>query len=70
MEDLGLTEKDVPNSIAHSKADDKHGKMFLPFLEQHVPVGEEEKVLEAAKESLELRAVWYEGMTTVVEKID
>jgi pyrroloquinoline quinone (PQQ) biosynthesis protein C len=70
MKDLGLTEKDVPNSIVHSKADDKHGKMFLPFLEQYVAVGEEVKVLQAAKESLELRAVWYEGITRTMEKIN
>jgi pyrroloquinoline quinone (PQQ) biosynthesis protein C len=70
MEDLGLTEEQVPNSVAHSKADEKHGKMFLSVLEQHVSQGQEENVLRAAKCALDLRGVWYEGMAAILEKLE
>lgn len=70
MEDLGLSEEDIPNSIAHSKADEKHGEMFLSVMEQYVPADQEANVLNAATEALELRGVWYEAVAAIIEKMD
>jgi len=69
MEDLHLSEADVPDAVAHSKADQKHGQMFLTSLERYVGPGEEAGVVAAAQESLDLRAIWYGGLTAVVEKL-
>jgi hypothetical protein len=69
MEDLHLSEADVPDAMAHSKADQKHGQMFLTTLERYVAPGEESRVLTAAQESLDLRALWYQGLTTAAEEL-
>jgi len=69
MEDLGLKWKDVPNFKAHREADEEHSEMFLPFLERFA-VGEKEKLaLEAVKESLDLFAIYREGVAIAMEKI-
>ncbi len=69
MEDLGLTWEDVPNSAVHSKADEKHSKMFLSCLAEFVPPDQEPKVLQAVRESLELRELMYWGISDAMEKI-
>jgi pyrroloquinoline quinone (PQQ) biosynthesis protein C len=69
MEDLHLSEADVPDAIAHSKADQKHGQMFLTTLEHYVAPGEESRVLASAQESLDLRALWYQGLTIATEEL-
>jgi pyrroloquinoline quinone (PQQ) biosynthesis protein C len=69
MEDLRLSEADVPDAVAHSKADQKHGQMFLLTLERYVGPEDESRVVAAAQESLDLRALWYAGLTAVAEEL-
>ena len=69
MDDLGLSWAQIPNTAAHSKADEKHSEMFLSVLAEHVPESDEEKVLRAAKESLDFRELMYAGISDAMEKI-
>lgn len=69
MEDLGLSWAQIPNTAAHSKADEKHSEMFLPVLAEFVPQSDEERVLRAAKESLDFRELMYAGICDAMEKI-
>jgi len=69
MEEMGFTWKEIPNLQAHSKADEKHSDMFLPFLKEHA-TGETEKLaVQAAKESLELNAIFRAGIATAQEAL-
>lgn len=43
--------------------------MFLTSLERYVGPAEEAGVVAAAQESLDLRAIWYGGLTAVVEEL-
>lgn len=68
-EDMGLKWRDMPNFDAHRQADEEHSDMFLPFLSEYA-TGEKEKLaLDAVKESLELFAVYREGVALAMEKI-
>ena len=69
MKDLGLSWGQVPNAAAHSQADEKHADMFLPALAEHTPPDQEAKVLQAAKESLQLRELMYLGITEAMAKV-
>ena len=53
----------------HSKADQKHGQMFLSTLERYVGPEDEARVVAAAQESPDLRALWYAGLTAVAEEL-
>ncbi len=68
MEDLAVTREQIPNTAAHSKADEKHSEMFLSVLEDFVPPELDARVLRTAKESLELRHLMYEGISEAMEK--
>lgn len=69
MEELGFTWKEIPNLRAHSQADEKHSDMFLPFLAEHATGGKEAAVIQAAKESLQLNAMFREGIARAQEKL-
>ena len=69
MRDLGFTRKQIPNTDAHSKADEKHSEMFLTVLAEFVPAHEEVRVVQAAKESLELRQLMYQGISEAMAKV-
>ena len=60
--DLGFKPEQMPNFVAHSKADEKHSEMFLDILERYVPPGGEEGVLKTAKESMEIHRAYFGGM--------
>jgi pyrroloquinoline quinone (PQQ) biosynthesis protein C len=69
MDDMGLKMKDMPNFEAHAEADEEHSDMFLPFLERFA-TGEKEKLaLQAVQESLDLFAIYREGVAVAMEKI-
>jgi pyrroloquinoline quinone (PQQ) biosynthesis protein C len=69
MEELGLSWRDMPNFGAHSEADEEHSDMFLPFLERFA-TGEKEKLaLQAVQESLDLFAIYREGVALAMEKL-
>jgi pyrroloquinoline quinone (PQQ) biosynthesis protein C len=68
MEDLGLSWQQVPNAAAHSKADEKHSDMFVSSIAEFVQKGQEEQVLEAARESLQLRELMLWGISEAMEK--
>jgi pyrroloquinoline quinone (PQQ) biosynthesis protein C len=69
MEDMGFTWKEIPNLQAHSQADEKHSDMFLPFLAEHATGEWEMLALQAAKESLDLNAMYREGIAAAQERI-
>lgn len=69
IEDMGFSWKQIPNLQAHSQADEKHSDMFLPFLEQYATGGEEPLALQAAKDSLDLNAIYREGIAAAQEQI-
>ena len=49
--------------------DEKHSDMFLPFLAEHATGKKEPAAIQAAKESLELNALFREGIAKAQEKI-
>ncbi|HZD40141.1 MAG TPA: iron-containing redox enzyme family protein [Terriglobales bacterium] len=69
MEDMGLKWKDMPNFSAHREADEEHSDMFLPFLSEHATGKKEKKALDAVKESLDLFALYREGVAKAMEMI-
>ena len=69
MDELGFTWKEIPNLQAHSQADEKHSDMFLPFLAAHATGEKEGAAILAAKESLELNAMFREGIAKAQEKL-
>jgi pyrroloquinoline quinone (PQQ) biosynthesis protein C len=69
MDDMGFTWKQIPNMQAHSQADEKHSDMFLPFLEQYATGEKEALALQAAQESLDLNALFRDGIAAAQEKI-
>jgi len=69
MEEMGFSWKEIPNLQAHSQADEKHSDMFLPFLEEHATGEKEAAAVQAAKESLELNALFRKGIAEAQEKL-
>ena len=69
MEDLGFTWKDIPNLQAHSQADEKHSDMFLPFLAEFATGEKETIAIQAAKESLDLNAIYRNGIALAMERL-
>ncbi|HEY2986568.1 MAG TPA: iron-containing redox enzyme family protein [Candidatus Binatia bacterium] len=69
MEDMGFTWKEIPNLQAHSQADEKHSDMFVPFLAQYATGEKEALALRAAKESLDLNAMYREGIAEAQERL-
>ena len=69
MEEMGFTWKEIPNLQAHSKADEKHSDMFLPFLREFASGGMEALVVQAAKESLDLNALFRKGIVEAQEML-
>jgi pyrroloquinoline quinone (PQQ) biosynthesis protein C len=68
-QDLGLQWRDMPNFDAHRQADEEHSDLFLPFLAEHA-TGEKERIaLDAVKESLDLFALYRDGVAHAMEKI-
>jgi len=69
MDEMGFTWKEIPNLQAHSQADEKHSDMFLPFLTEYATGEKEAAAMRAAKESLDLNAIFREGIAREQEKI-
>lgn len=69
MEEMGFTWKEIPNLQAHSKADEKHSDMFLPFLREFASGGMEALAVQAAKESLDLNALFRKGIAEAQEML-
>jgi pyrroloquinoline quinone (PQQ) biosynthesis protein C len=68
-EDMAIAWRDMPNFVAHSQADEEHSDMFLPFLEKYATGEKEQIALGAVKESLELFALYREGVARAMERI-
>ena len=68
-EDMGLKWSDMPNFEAHSQADEEHSDMFLPYLAEYATGEKEQAALEAVRESLDLLALYREGVARSMEKI-
>jgi pyrroloquinoline quinone (PQQ) biosynthesis protein C len=69
MQDMGLQWRDMPNFVAHSQADEEHSDMFLPFLSEYATGEREQPALTAVKESLDLFAMYREGVARAMEEI-
>lgn len=67
--DLGFRSEQLPNFVAHSKADEKHSDMFLDILERYVPTGREEGVLSTAKESMDIHRAYFGGMAMTMARM-
>ena len=68
MEDLGLGWDDLPNFKVHREADEEHSDMFLPYLATFA-TGENEKLaLQAVRESLEVFAIYRQGVAEEMER--
>ncbi|MGZ8494372.1 MAG: iron-containing redox enzyme family protein, partial [Candidatus Binatia bacterium] len=66
--DLNLSDAQMPNFTAHSKADVKHSDMFIDVLEKYVVPGREQDVLKTAKESMDIHRAYFGGMAQAMEK--
>jgi len=69
MDDIGLRWRDMPNFDAHRQADEEHSDMFLPFLEEYATGEKEQMALDAVKESLDLFALYRDGVARAMEQI-
>ena len=69
MDEMGFTWKQIPNLQAHSQADEKHSEMFLPFLKEFATGEKETLAIQAAKESLNLNAIFRKGIAEAQEKL-
>jgi len=69
MAEMGFTWKEIPNMEAHSKADEKHSDMFLPFIAEHATGAKETLAIQAAKDSLAFNAMYRKGIALAQEKI-
>jgi pyrroloquinoline quinone (PQQ) biosynthesis protein C len=69
MEDMGTQWRDMPNFDVHRQADEEHSDMFLPFLEEYATGEKEKMALSAVKESLDLFALYREGVAQAMEKV-
>lgn len=69
MEDLGFGWEQMPNFKVHSQADEEHSDMFLEDLEQFA-VGEKgARVLQAARESMELHKIFRGGIAAEMNRL-
>ncbi len=68
MEDLGLGWDDLPNFKVHREADEEHSDMFLPYLATFVTGENERLALQAVRESLELFAIYRQGVAEEMER--
>jgi hypothetical protein len=68
MEDLGMKWKDIPHLAAHAEADEEHGDAFLPGLAEFGN-GDEEKILDAARESMEIYGLFRYGVAPAMEAV-
>ena len=59
----------MPNFDVHRQADEEHSDMFLPFLTEYATGEKEQLALDAVKESLELFALYREGVAKAMEEI-
>lgn len=69
MKELGLRIEDLPQFKVHGEADEEHSDMFLPFLAQYATGEREALALAAVRESLELSALYREGVARAMEKL-
>lgn len=68
VEDMGLTWEQIPNLAAHAEADEEHSEMFVPVLAEFGN-GNEERILQAARESMQLYRVFMLGRALAMEAI-
>lgn len=69
MEDMGIKMKDMPNFIVHAEADEEHSDMFLPVFYKFATGEKEGLALQAVRESLDLLAIYHEGVAKAMEKL-
>ena len=69
MEDMGIKMKDMPNFSVHAEADEEHSNMFLPVFNKFGTGEKEGLALQAVRESLDLLAIYHEGVAKAMEKL-
>jgi hypothetical protein len=69
MAELGLQLEDLPQFKVHGAADEEHSDMFLPFLAEFAIGDKESMALRAVRESLDLSALYREGVARSMETL-
>jgi pyrroloquinoline quinone (PQQ) biosynthesis protein C len=69
MAELGLQVEDLPQFKVHGAADEEHSDMFLPFLAEFAIGDKESMALRAVRESLDLSALYREGVARSMETL-
>jgi pyrroloquinoline quinone (PQQ) biosynthesis protein C len=68
IRDFGYKWEEMPNFAAHAVADEKHGDLFVPWLQQYIP--DQPRALQAADDALELFKLYHLGVAEAMEKLD
>ena len=69
MAELGLNMDLLPQFKVHGSADEGHSYMFLPFLTEFATGEKEHMALQAVRESLQLSALYREGVARAMERL-
>jgi pyrroloquinoline quinone (PQQ) biosynthesis protein C len=69
MAELGLKLEQLPQFKVHGAADEEHSDMFLPYLAEFATGDKERMALQGVRESLELSALYREGVARAMEKL-
>jgi len=69
MAELGLKLEELPQFKVHGAADEEHSDMFLPYLAEHATGDKERLALDGVRESLELSALYREGVARAMERL-
>lgn len=68
IRDFGFKWEEMPNFAAHAVADEKHGDLFVPLLQQYI--ADRPRALKAADGALELFKLYHLGVAEAMEKLD
>jgi len=67
--DLGFQPEQMPDFVAHTKADEKHSDMFLDIFERYVPQKAEQSLLDTASESMDLHRAFFGGIAAAMARL-
>jgi pyrroloquinoline quinone (PQQ) biosynthesis protein C len=70
IEEMGMTWEQLPNFVVHREADEDHSDMFLPYFEKFGTGEREKAIIQAVRESLDLYALYREGVAQAMEKVN
>lgn len=68
IRDFAFKWEEMPSFAAHAVADEKHGDLFVPLLQQYI--ADRPRALKAADDALELFKLYHLGVAEAMEKLD